>query len=316
MIPPSRFTYIRERLARLRKRAPRRNKLQQVKYTMAPGPVCIPRAGEPGGECSGRGICAFINGTTQSQCICDAPYASVGDFATDPSVDCGIEFPVTRALWAIEGLFQLALLFLCVRALLVKWREGATWKSSDVRITVLGLCEGLCLMVCGFLEASANFPGEHSIGISLETTLFFGFGASFFWLSHIYYCHLLLKTCLKQMAIFRADPRQVRIMEFLAKWLPFYGALCIFACFIPLGIVPVMGHVPYVVRLLQSTRTCTNVRVRTSEKSRQIAVNAYIMIIYYSASRKQEDLVYLASCTVYYSLMHSNLGQNPQKVSF
>jgi hypothetical protein len=66
----------------------------------------------------------------------------------------------------------------------------------------------------------------------------------------------------------------------------------------------------------ERTRTCTNVRVRTSEKSRQIAVNAYIMIIYYSASRKQEDLVYLASCTVYYSLMHSNLGQNPQKVSF
>jgi hypothetical protein len=54
---------------------------------------CPPSLGEPGGVCSGRGTCIQMdNVSTTFICLCQGHYANVGDFATAPNIDCGIDF--------------------------------------------------------------------------------------------------------------------------------------------------------------------------------------------------------------------------------
>jgi hypothetical protein len=148
---------------------------------------CIPRAGELGGVCSGRGECfQFTNGTTikgvSAFCLCEPGWSPVGDLATDPSVDCGINVAAQRALWGVAAVPHLCLLIMSCYRLYINRRHRLNPALIHVRAFALCVVYGGLLSAVAILQAANEVPGARSIGIDPLTTSLFVVGTSCFFI--------------------------------------------------------------------------------------------------------------------------------------
>ena len=167
-------------------------------------------------------------------CVCTFPFASIGDFATDPGVDCSINLPATQSLWAICAFFNFALFAYTIRAFVF----GAKRLNLVERNLILGCSIFSSLfVVIGLLEATANSPGERSIGIDPVTTFLFAFGSSIFWAMMNYYNSIVIQMSLKQCRMFSDGVLQVQIkaMKIVRFYLPLYLVLSVAACLVVIG---------------------------------------------------------------------------------
>lgn len=142
---------------------------------------CVPRSGEMGGVCSGRGICVdvLVGSVVRPTCLCEAGWSPIGDLATDPSVDCGINVAAQRALWGIATISQVLLLGLSVTRLYQK-RKKMKWSRVDTKVFTFGFIQGLCMSIICIMQAINSVPGATSIGIDPVTTSLFAIGCSAF----------------------------------------------------------------------------------------------------------------------------------------
>jgi EGF-like domain len=141
---------------------------------------CIPTAGEPGGICSGRGICVVANtSSVNATCYCEPGWSSIGDFATNPSVDCGIYVDAQRGLWGACACSNFALMLLSMLRL---WqnRRKLSLKRVDARVFGGMFVESSMFTIIGILQAVNNIPGARSIGIDVTTTALFAIGTCAF----------------------------------------------------------------------------------------------------------------------------------------
>ena len=144
--------------------------------------LCTSRLGEPGGQCSGQGSCVLSADNLTAFCNCAWPFANVGDFATDPSVDCGIHLLAVRGMWGATGTLHILIALVTIRLIIVAWRCKSPLTSVEFSCAYLALIMSACLASVGVLEASAVYPGERSIGTDPVTTILFVIGSSSFWL--------------------------------------------------------------------------------------------------------------------------------------
>jgi hypothetical protein len=144
---------------------------------------CVPRAGEPGGVCSGRGLCLPSSDNASAYCACEYPYSNRGDFAIDPSVDCGINTIAVKVLWGITTLSTGALLLVALRLILLSFLSSKVRLTPVERIcTYLCSIHALCFVALGLLEITAQSDGEGSIGNNVASTILFAVGSCAFWL--------------------------------------------------------------------------------------------------------------------------------------
>jgi len=204
---------------------------------------CTPDAGEIGGICSGRGACQVSNVTGKSYCDCAYPFASVGDFATDPSVDCGIDFPVTKVLWGICALFNLAVVLVSSRTMNNKRRSNQLLLSNpEVKMTILSVLYGTLVGTVSVLEASATYPGQYSLGISVTTTVLFAIGTFVYWIIAHYFFYLVMNISVRQMSFYSNDTSvQLRFMKILIIVVPICLVVAFVGCFIIIGFLFVEG---------------------------------------------------------------------------
>jgi hypothetical protein len=145
--------------------------------------TCVPRAGEPGGVCSGRGLCLLDSNNRSAYCACEYPFANRGDFAIDPSVDCGINTIAVKVLWGITTLSTGVLLLLALRLILLSGLSSKFRLTSVERIcTYLCSIYAVCFVPLGLLEITAQSDGEGSIGNNVASTILFAVGSCAFWL--------------------------------------------------------------------------------------------------------------------------------------
>jgi hypothetical protein len=161
---------------------------------------CIPNAGEIGEECSGKGVCVVDNATGNAACVCDYPYTSIGDFATNPSVDCGIHFIATRGLWGVSAAGYLCTFLVSLRLLLLVQMGHIKINRLEAIMTGLVLLVSALFLCVGVLEACAEYPGQRSIGIDPVTTTLFVVGSNLFWIAVSSQSHILNRKTLTNIS--------------------------------------------------------------------------------------------------------------------
>jgi hypothetical protein len=147
-----------------------------------PSTACVPRAGEPGGVCSGRGQCfQFTNGTSVNGvtafCICEPGWSPIGDLTTDPSIDCGINIVAQRVLWGIAAVPHLLLVLVCATRLYLN-RASLTTSNVQARAFALVVIYGGLFFIVSVMQAANTVPGARSIGIDPVTTTLFVIGST------------------------------------------------------------------------------------------------------------------------------------------
>src|SRR5437870_4554187 len=146
--------------------------------------ACVTRGGEPGGVCSGRGLCLVSNGSSLSEsfCACEAGWSAVGDLASDPSIDCGINILAVRILWAICGVLHVALLLLALKRLAqIKFKLDL--RRVDTAVFGWTVIHSVLIAASSFLHTAASDLRNGTLGNDLTVTTLHAFGASFFFLT-------------------------------------------------------------------------------------------------------------------------------------
>lgn len=118
-------------------------------------------------------LCETCNTSISSSpfCQCQYPFTNVADLALDSSSDCFIHFELSKGLHAGTATLWCISLVLSLSAFLFTRRSVYhLWVKERYVTAWLVLTCSLCVS-WHVLEASAQYPGQYSLGLSLASTI-------------------------------------------------------------------------------------------------------------------------------------------------
>jgi len=129
---------------------------------------------------------------------CTLPYTNIADLSPFPFEDpglqpaCLIHFPATKWIWGLVG-FLFGVCALEGAWLLLDARRTRAKHDVVVRLALLTFAS-CSLTALGALEASADTPGQHSIGIDWAASLLFWLSVPPIWITVVFQQYLTFRT--------------------------------------------------------------------------------------------------------------------------
>jgi hypothetical protein len=178
-------------------------------------------------NCSGRGICV-----SATECLCEPGWTGQGDFAFG-APGCDSNIAAIKGLWSLVAIMELLYLLWSILFLRIKLRQGSRAKSPILLGVLLLFCN-LFLMLTGLVRAISPL---RTIGSDVMVTIFFCFGAFFYWTAAHVFIYAFVELAMKQARIIKQSSDLSMILTHLRYWLPISNLASSLACFLPFGML-------------------------------------------------------------------------------